>query len=290
MRAHLAAGGIVLGRRSVFGSTQDSELWLVRGDTPVAVRDDPYARRVFRDPHPLDDHPETLFDNGNGYRILLGSSGVEASDGAGTLLAPARTFDIVGNDLVGGVLYTFGKYRIETTEQPNLIGGADPSRQAPPLETEPPRNFAVATFNLENLYDFRDDPTDDCDFAGNPGCPGVQPPFDFVPESEAAYFARVAGLAQQIVDDLRSPDLLMVQEAEDQDVCHVLDGAMVCDAGDGHPDTLQDLTLAIAARGGPTYEAVLDRNGADARGIVAGFLYRVDRVELLPATPDDPLL
>ena len=39
----------------------------------------------------------------------------------------------------------------------------------------------MSTYNLENLYDFRDDPTDGCDFAGNTGCPGVSPPFDYVP-------------------------------------------------------------------------------------------------------------
>ena len=61
-------------------------------------------------------------------------------------------------------------------------------------------------------------------------------------------------------------------------------------SGDGRPDTLQELALVIGAAGGPAYQAVYDRNGADDRGIVSGFLYRTDRIELLPAAPGDPLL
>ncbi|MEJ2749268.1 MAG: hypothetical protein P8183_15385, partial [Anaerolineae bacterium] len=45
----------------------------------------------------------------------------------------------------------------------------------------------------------------------------------------------------------------------------------------------------IASLGGPTYAAAFDRDSSDLRGIVPAFMYRTDRVELLP--PDgDPLL
>jgi hypothetical protein len=85
----------------------------------------------------------------------------------------------------------------------------------------------------------------------------------------------------------------MVQEAEDQDICSVANGALVCGTtnnADGKPDTLQELALAIAKAGGPAYDAAFDRTGADARGIVSGFLYRTDRLSLAPATPGDPIL
>ncbi len=293
MRARLVAGSLVTGARDVFGSTQDSEMWVIRGDSSVAQRVDAYQRRVFRDPHPLDNHAETLFDDGNGYGILLGNSGLEATSGAGTLLTPSRTFDTVRNELVGSVLYTFGKYRIEVTEQPNVVGGPDPSLLAPPAPIDPNQAYGVASFNLENLYDFRDDPNDGCDFASNAGCPGVQPPFDYVPASDAAYRTRLDGLAQQIVDNLQSPDLLLVQEVEDQDICRVGDADLVCgveDNADGQPDTLEDLALAIQARGGPSYASGLDRDGADDRGIVSGFMFRTDRVQLLAAEALDPVL
>jgi hypothetical protein len=293
MRARVPAGAVVLGGRDVFGSTQDSEIWIARGDSAIASRADPFARRAYRDPHPLDDRPDLAFDNGNGYRILVGNSGLAATLGADTLLVPARTFESVANDLVGAVLYTFGKYRIEVTAQPVLVAGADPSQQAPPVAFERGQAYAVATFNLENLYDFRDDPNDGCDFTGNAGCPGVQPPFDYVPSSDAAYQARLASIAAQIIGDLLSPDIVLVQEAEDQDICSVVAGALVCgslDNADGRPDVLQELGLAISAAGGPVYVASLDRDGADDRGIIAGFLYRADRVQLLAARTDDPVL
>lgn len=291
MRARVPAGAIVLGGRDVFSATEDNEIWIARGDSAIAQRADPFTRRAFRDAHPLDDRPETLFDNGNGYRIVLGNSGLQAAMNAIGPLPPARTFDTVTNDLVGPVLYTFGKYRIEVGAPPALAGGADPDV---PLATFD-RNamYSVASFNLENLYDFRDDPFDGCDFTGNEGCPGVRPPFDYVPASDRDYRLRLAGLAQQIVEDLLSPDLLLVQEIEDQDICRIADGAMVCgaeDNADGQPDALEDLALAIQALGGPAYIGVLDRDGADDRGIVSGFLYRSDRVQRLTAGVGDPIL
>ena len=294
MRARVPAGSLVLGGRNVFPSTRDSEVWVARADSAIARRSDPLARRAFRDPHPLDDLPASLFDNGNGYRILLGNSGLAAMQApGGDLLAPARTFDTVANELVGAVFYTFGKYRIEVTAQPILRHGVEPAGTSAPAADDGQPALTVASYNVENLYDFRDDPFDDCDFAGNPGCPGVRPPFDYVPESEAAYRAHLEGIARQITTDLDSPDLVLIQEAEDQDVCAVVDGALACgssDNADGQLDSLQDLALAIIALGGPPYVAAADRDGADDRGIISAFLYRPDRVERQPVRPDHPVL
>ncbi len=161
-------------------------------------------------------------------------------------------------------------------------------RPRTPHRWPPNRNeeFAVATFNVENLYDYRDDPFDGCDFTGNLGCPGVSPPFDYVPASEAAYQEQLGQQAQVIIGALHAPDILLIQEAEDQDICTVTGGTLTCgstDDADGKPDTLQELALAIAAAGGPAYDAAYDRDGADDRGIVAAFLFRTDRVSLAPA-------
>ena len=53
------------------------------------------------------------FDDGNGYRIVLGSFGVKAAAGDHTeLIAPARTFDTVTNSPVGGVYFSFSKYQV----------------------------------------------------------------------------------------------------------------------------------------------------------------------------------
>lgn len=304
MRGRVPAGARVVAGRDVFASTADGEVWVIRGDHPVAQRADPYAARVFRDPHPLDDvgpggtpgaapQPQ-WFDNGNGYRILLGSFGVKwTAQDSTEVIAPARTFDTVADDLVGGVYFSFEKYSIQPEQQPQLTPGADPAANAPFAAFDRGRAFSTAVYNVENLYDFRDDPFDGCDFVGNSGCPGVTPPFDYVPASEADYQAQLAGIAAQIADDLHAPDVLLVQEAEDQDICTVAGGELTCgttDDRDGKPDTLQELALVLGAAHGVAYDAALDRDGADDRGIVSGFLYRTDRVELLPADPDDPVL
>src|SRR5439155_21930991 len=203
------AGSSVTGARDVFASTLDSEIWLLDRDDPLLARANPYARRVFRDAHPLDDIPGTRFDNGNGQRILIGSQGVKAAAGDNTtLLPPARDFDTLSADAFGGVSFGFDKYSVQP-EGVSFTPGPDPAVNHPPVAADRGEQLAVATFNMENLYDFRDDPFDGCDFTGNPGCPGVRPPFDYVPDSDAAYRAREAELAHQVVSDLKAPDLIL---------------------------------------------------------------------------------
>ena len=295
MRFTLDAGATVTAPRNFFAGTQDGELWVIRGDHPVAQRSDPYARRVFRDVHPLDDiGPAGSWDNGNGMRIMLTSHGLKWQESSNaTLIEPARTFDTTTVGVSGGLTFTFDKYAIEVEQQPGFAHGVDPSANAPVPAPDTAAEYSTATYNVENLYDFRDDPFDGCDFAGNEGCPGVRPPFDYVPASQAAYDQHLGDIASQIVNDLHSPDILMVQEAEDQDFCAVSGGAVVCgnaDNADGQPDSLQDLAVAITGRGGPTYAAAYDRNGADDRGITAAFLYRTDRVELHATDASHPVL
>jgi hypothetical protein len=292
-RILVPGGSVATSGRDVFAGTADSEAWVVRPDDPLLQRSDPYARRVFRDPHPLDNQPDPLFDDGNGNRIMLASLGVKAATGdSTTLLPPVRVFDTLAADAVGGLYFSFGKYGVQVGSAA-FTPGADPAQNAAPAAPDRGNEVALSTYNLENLYDFRDDPTDGCDFAGNPGCPGVNPPFDYVPVSQAAYDHRLVDIADQITDDLHSPDILLTQEAEDQDLCHVTGGALVCagpEAGDGRPDTLQELALAIAAAGGGDYDAAYDRDGADDRGIVSALLYRTDRVTLAVPAHDDPVL
>ena len=295
MRARVPTGSIVTGPTTVFASTADSEVRVINPTHPVAQRAEPYARRAFRDPHSLDDVTPPRFDNGNAYLILLGSQGIKgaANDDTLTIAPSARAFDTTSAPLVGGVYFAFDTYSIQVSEQPALTPGPDPSLNDPPRAPDRSQEHSVATFNGENLYDFRDDPFDGCDFVDNDGCTGVNPPFNYVPASDAEYQQRLGWLASQIVDDLKAPDILLIQEAEDQDVCTMTGRALVCgaaDDADGKPDTLQELALRIQAGGGPVYDAAYDRDGADDRGIVSAFLFRTDRVELLPAQPTDPVL
>lgn len=287
------AGAGVTGGRSVFPATADSEIWMIRGDDPLMARQDPYARRTFRDAHPLDAQPG-LFDDGNGQRILIGPQGVKAAAGDNTvLLTAARTFDTLGAPVSGALNYSFDKYRIEVTAQPTFQPGVDPSANGAPQAPDREAEYSVGNINVENLYDRRDDPTDGCDFTGNPGCAGVNPPFDYVPATDQVYADRLVGLSIQIRQALHAPDVVTVQEAEDQDICSVTGTTLTCggaEAGDGKPDTVQELALRIAADGGPVYDVASDRDGADDRGIHNAFLFRTDRVELPAASADDPIL
>jgi predicted extracellular nuclease len=281
------AGSTVTGARDVFSSTMDSEIWLIDREDPLQSREDPFARQVYRDPHPMDNDTLHFFDDGNGNRILVGAQGVKAVAGdINALVPPARDFDSVTEDAYGGLSFGFGKYSIQAAAI-SFTHGVDPADISPPRAADRNEEFAVATFNIENMYDYRNDPFDGCDFTGDTGCEGVSPPFDYVPASEQAYQDHLNGIATQIVESLHSPDLLLIQEAEDQDICTVSGGAMVCGTtnnADGKDDVLQELSLAIAAAGGPAYDTAYDRDGADARGIVAAFLYRTDRLSPASAT------
>jgi hypothetical protein len=84
----------------------------------------------------------------------------------------------------------------------------------------------------------------------------------------------------------------MMQEVENQDICAISGGTLVCgtsDNADGQPDDLQDLALKIAELGGPAYNAAFDRDSSDLRGILPAFMYRTDRVQLVSPN-GDPIL
>jgi len=300
MRIQVPQDSIVLGGRNVF-SPADAEVWVAAPDSTIALRANPYERRAFRDAHPLDDNYDPANWDGNGYRILMGSLGIKATAGnATTLIDPARTFDTVTNAPSGGLNYTYSKYRIEISDQPVYLEGVDPAANNPvqPVEDRTTA-YSIVDYNLENLYDSRNNPFSGCDFAGDSGCAkvtpflaAVNPPYDYVPVSDAAYQARLTDIATQIMDDLHAPDVLMLQEVENQDICTVTGGSLACgttDNLDGKPDVLQELAIRIADLGGPEYDAAFDRNSSDLRGIAPAFLYRTDRVELLPAA-GDPVL
>lgn len=86
--------------------------------------------------------------------------------------------------------------------------------------------------------------------------------------------------ARRITADLQAPDLILVPEADNKDICYAAGTTLSCGiVGDGKADTLQELALAITRAGGPTY---------DAWGAPSGFLFRTDR--LSPAPADEAIL
>ncbi len=144
--------------------------------------------------------------------------------------------------LVGVLDYNFGNFMLELTGTPSAVhDGVTPETTPAPAAHE----LTVSTFNVENL-----DPAD--------------PP---------SKFTRLAGL---IVDNLRSPDVLTVEEVQDDDG-PVDDGVVTAGV------TLARLIAAIRDAGGPEYryrqiDPVNDRDGGEPGGNIRQvFLFRTDR-------------
>ena len=122
----------------------------------------------------------------------------------------------VGDTLAGattGVLdYSFGNFKLLVTTTPSVTsGGIAPETTGTPTASE----LSTATFNVENL---------------NPGDP--QSKFD--------------GLAAQIRTNLKAPDLVTLEEVQDNSG-PTDDGVVAC------TQTMSKLTSAITAAGGPSY-------------------------------------
>ncbi|MCH7229885.1 hypothetical protein L0U85_03280 [Glycomyces sp. L485] len=311
MQMTVPADSVVTAGRDVYSS--GGEVWAMRGDA-VAAGQDGYAARAFRDAHPLDTDPAT-FDDGNGYLFVMGDLGIRATEGElDTVIAPAKTFDVITEEATGGVYLSFGKYAVEIAENLALEGGLEPAENNP-VEAPGWKEAAIASYNIENLYDYRNDPNSGCDFETDTGCVDaddpegdVDPPFNYVPASHEEYQERMEREAAQIIEDLHSPTIIMTQEGESQDVCSVNPewtadadlGAdrLVCDLensgeangfADGQPDSLQELGLVIAESGGPLYTAAGDLDASDSRGIMTGFLYQADKAELAKVKSKDAI-
>ncbi|MQA79518.1 MAG: hypothetical protein GEV10_13750 [Streptosporangiales bacterium] len=152
----------------------------------------------------------------------------------------------VGDTLRGavtGVLdYNFGNYSLEIDATPAVRDGGI---QREVTSRQHRSELSVGAFNVENL----------------------------APSSPAEKFT---GLAETIVRNLRAPDILTVEEVQD-DSGPTDDGTVT--AG----QTIEKLTAAITAAGGPAYrwESVDPEDNVDGGqpggNIRVGFLYRTDR-------------
>jgi predicted extracellular nuclease len=157
-------------------------------------------------------------------------------------IPPASLGDRFPGPTVGVVDYAFGGYRIRTSELPPLVlGEIQPERGAHPAGDR----LAVATLNVENLS-ARERP------------------------------ARLARLAETIVARLGGPDLLVLQELQD-DSGTADDGVVTAGRSAGV------LLSAIRAAGGPIYEyreLPPEHNqdgGEPGANIRVGFIFRTDR-------------
>ncbi len=142
---------------------------------------------------------------------------------------------------VGVLDYSFGNFKLNVTNELTAVdGGLEREVTAAPRDQE----IAFATYNVENL-----DPSDGAAFARH---------------------------AEVIVDHLRAPDLIGIEEVQDND------GQTNSGTTDASV-TWNTLIAAIQAAGGPLYEYrqidPVDNadGGAPGGNIRVGFLFRTDR-------------
>lgn len=170
---------------------------------------------------------------------------IQIDDLNNSLVLPTVNVGAQLSTVTGVVNYDFGNYEVLVSTAPTVV-------QASPLQKEVTNlvgganQLTVATFNVENL-----DPGDGA--------------------------AKFNALASAIVNNLKSPDIISLEEIQDNNGPtndSVVDASV----------TFQTLINAIAAAGGPTYEyrqinPVDDTNGGEPGGnIRVGFLFNPQRV------------
>lgn len=152
--------------------------------------------------------------------------------------------DQLTSAVVGPLDYSFSNYKIQATTTPTFTSGGNERELA---DAPKQREVTLATFNVENLA-------------------GTDPQ------------AKYDHLASLIVSNLRSPDIVGIEEVQDNDGVAGGAGSTVVDA----TTSWTRLVSAIQAAGGPTYQyrqidPVDDQDGGAPGGnIRVGFLFRTD--------------
>jgi uncharacterized protein len=156
----------------------------------------------------------------------------------------ANTGDKFSTPIVAVADYSFDNFKYYPLTAPTATGSL--AREV--TDTPSSKELSIASFNVENLA-----PTD------NP--------------------AKFAALADTLINNLKAPDIVAVEEIQDNDGVAGGTASVVTDAS----VTWNQLIAAIAAAGGPTYsfrqiDPVDDQDGGAPGGnIRQGFLFRTDR-------------
>jgi uncharacterized protein len=176
-------------------------------------------------------------------------------------LPEAQVGDRFDKPVISVVDYSFGNYKFLVREVPPIVRGKLTPEKAKAAGKD---ELSIASYNVENL-----DPVNDA--------------------------ARIVDIARQIRENLRAPDILGLQEVQDNDG--------ETSSGNAQGDaTWTAIIAAIAAQGGPVYQfrqidPVYNQDGgAPGANIRVGFLFNPARVQFVDrpggtattATEDDP--
>ncbi|PZD71856.1 Trifunctional nucleotide phosphoesterase proteinYfkN [Acaryochloris thomasi RCC1774] len=184
---------------------------------------------------------------------------------SGEEIPPALNVGDQLGDVTGVVGYSFGNFEVNVTGPVNVVTPGGLEQEVTTL-TGSEDQLTIASYNVLNLTStaaVEDDVTD--------------------PDARQRSL-----LAEQIVANLGSPDIIALQEIQDNDGASGGDNIAVSDAS----QTLQDLVDAIATSGGPTYEffdvfadssadeSTIPQGGVPGGNIRNAFLYNPERVSL----------
>jgi len=202
----------------------------------------------------------------NPERIQIDEAGIINGQ---TFAVPNVTPGTVLNNVTGVVDYAFGNYQIRPTEAITVARASTNVAETTTLVTGAVNQLAIATYNVLNLDIRADDGDDD---VGN---------------------GRLAGIAFDIGINLSAPDIVVLQEVQDNSGS-INDGTISANL------TLEALAQSIFDQTGVRYSvfdnpfAVDGETGGQPGGnIRVAFLYRADRVDLDEASaftitnPDD---
>lgn len=173
---------------------------------------------------------------------------IQIDDLNNSLVLPTVNVGAKLSTITGVVSYDFNNYEVLVTSAPTVVQASPLQKEVTAL-TSSATQLTVATFNVENL-----DPGDGA--------------------------AKFNALAQAIIKNLKSPDIINLEEIQDNNGSlndSVVDASL----------TFQTLIDAIASAGGPTYEyrqinPVDDQDGGEPGGnIRVGFLFQPNRVSFV---------
>ncbi|MBD2461453.1 endonuclease/exonuclease/phosphatase family protein [Oscillatoria sp. FACHB-1407] len=178
---------------------------------------------------------------------------IQIDDLNNSLVLPTVNVGAQLSTVTGVVSYDFSNYEVLVSTAPTVVQPSTLQREVTNLAANP-NQLTVATFNVENLDPNPADGDDDT--------------------------SKFTALATRIVNNLRSPDIISLEEVQDNN------GA-TNDAVVDATQTYQTLINAIAAAGGPTYQfrqidPVDDQDGGQPGGnIRVGFLFNPARVSFV---------
>jgi predicted extracellular nuclease len=199
----------------------------------------------------------------NPERIMVDDEArVPGGSGSGTRInnpqAAVTVGDTASGPIIGALDYQFSNYRVQANHRvADVLPGSPPTSPIADLREAHPWEGRISSFNVENLFDCVDAPDKADD---HPTCNAA---------ALAALETQLRKLAMGFEQELKSPEIVIIEETENTEV-------LTGDAAGFVPGTtLQPLLKRVPGN----WDAV-SFDASDERGIEVAFAFNADRVTL----------